>query len=105
MKAIITVVGKDKSGIVAAVSTKTGNWERSKFTGVEVFGKTLGVIGFGKIGSHVAQVANALGMNVVVSDPYTSQQTVEKAGAKYVNSLDELWPLCDYITVHVPKTR
>ena len=90
---------------VAAVSTKAGNWERSKFTGVEVFGKTLGVIGFGKIGSHVAQVANALGMNVVVSDPYTSQQTVEKAGAKYVNSLDELWPLCDYITVHVPKTR
>lgn len=90
---------------VAATSTKAKNWERSKFTGVEVFGKTLGIIGFGKIGSHVAQVALALGMKVIVSDPYTSQQTVEKAGAKYVNSLDELWGVCDYITVHVPKTR
>ena len=46
----------------AAESTKEGKWERSKFTGVEVFGKTLGIIGFGKIGHHVAQVAIALGM-------------------------------------------
>ncbi|MGN0015057.1 MAG: hydroxyacid dehydrogenase, partial [Candidatus Gastranaerophilaceae bacterium] len=89
----------------AAISTKAGNWERSKFTGVEVFGKTLGIIGFGKIGSHVAKVAIALGMNVLVSDPYTSEQTVEKAGAKYVRNLDDLWGVCDYITVHVPKTR
>ena len=51
---------------VAATSTKAKNWERSKFTGVEVFGKTLGIIGFGKIGSHVAQVALALGMKVIV---------------------------------------
>ncbi|MCR5262081.1 MAG: phosphoglycerate dehydrogenase [Candidatus Gastranaerophilales bacterium] len=89
----------------AATSTKAGNWERSKFTGVEVFGKTLGIIGFGKIGSHVAKVAIALGMHVLVSDPYTSEQTVEKAGAKYVQNLDDLWGQCDFITVHVPKTR
>ena len=50
----------------AAASTKDGKWERSKFTGVEVFGKTLGIIGFGKIGQHVATVAIALGMNVIV---------------------------------------
>lgn len=62
----------------AAISTKSGNWERSKFTGVEVYGKTLGIIGFGKIGSHVAKVAIALGMNVLVCDPYTSEQIVEK---------------------------
>jgi D-3-phosphoglycerate dehydrogenase len=90
---------------VAATSTKAGNWDRSKFTGVEVFGKTLGIIGFGKIGSHVAQIALAMGMTVVVSDPYTSQATVEKCNCKYAKSLDELWPICDYITVHVPKTR
>ena len=89
----------------AAMSTKDGKWERSKFTGVEVFGKTLGIIGFGKIGHHVAEVALALGMNVVVSDPYTTKEAVEKIGAKYVNNLDEFWGQCDYITIHTPKTK
>ncbi len=89
----------------AAESTKEGKWERSKFTGVEVFGKTLGIIGFGKIGHHVAQVAIALGMKVIVSDPYTTKESVEKIGAKYVTSLDEFWGQCDYITIHTPKTK
>ena len=89
----------------AAESTKEGKWERSKFTGVEVFGKTLGIIGFGKIGHHVAQVAIALGMKVIVSDPYTTKESVEKIGAKYVTNLDEFWGQCDYITIHTPKTK
>ena len=89
----------------AALSTKEGKWERSKFTGVEVFGKTLGIIGFGKIGQHVANVAIALGMNVIVSDPYTTEEAVEKIGAKYITSLDEFWGKCDYITIHTPKTK
>ena len=89
----------------AAASTKQGNWERSKFTGHEVFGKTLGIIGFGKIGHHVATTAKALGMNIIVSDPYTTKEVVEKFGAKYVENLDDLWGQCDYITVHVPKTK
>ncbi len=89
----------------AAVSTKDGNWERAKFTGVEVYGKTLGIIGLGKIGSHVAQVAIALGMNVIVCDPYTTEETVEKIGAKYIKSLDDFWGQCDYISIHAPKTR
>ncbi len=89
----------------AVMSTKQGKWERSKFTGVEVFGKNLGIIGFGKIGQHVANVALALGMNVIVSDPYTTKEAVEKIGAKYVTSLDEFWPQCDYITIHTPKTK
>lgn len=89
----------------AAASTKQGLWERSKFTGHEVFGKTLGVIGFGKIGHHVAEVAMALGMKVLVSDPYTTKEVVEKFGAVYVPSLEELWGQCDYITVHTPKTK
>ena len=63
----------------AVKSTKEGNWERSKFTGVEVFGKTLGVIGFGKIGQHVARAALALGMNLVVNDPYTTKDFVENS--------------------------
>ncbi len=89
----------------AVVSAKSGAWDRAKFTGIEVYGKTLGIIGFGKIGSHVATVAIALGMNVVVCDPYTSQDIVEKIGAKYVKTLDDFWKLCDFITIHAPKTR
>lgn len=89
----------------AAASTKQGLWERSKFTGHEVFGKTLGIIGFGKIGHHVAEAAKALGMKILVSDPYTTKEVVEKFGAKYIENLEELWGECDYITVHVPKTK
>lgn len=89
----------------AAETTKQGLWERSKYTGHEVFHKTLGIIGFGKIGSHVAKVAIALGMNVLVCDPYTTKEVVEKSGAKYIPTLDEFWGQCDYITVHTPKTK
>lgn len=89
----------------ASAVTKEGRWERSKFTGVEVFGKTLGIIGLGKIGSHVAQVALAMGMKVVVCDPYTTKEAVESIGAEYVPHLDDFWGKCDFITVHTPKTR
>ena len=89
----------------ADASVKQGLWERSKFTGVEVFSKTLGIIGLGKIGSHVANVAMALGMKVVVCDPYANPQIVEKMGATYVKHFDDFWPMCDYITVHTPKTK
>lgn len=89
----------------ACQSTKEGRWDRAKFTGVEVFGKTLGVIGLGKIGSHVAKVAIALGMRVLVYDPYTSEKNVKAMGADYVSNLDDFWGECDFITVHVPKTK
>lgn len=89
----------------AVASTKSGLWERSKFTGTEVFGKTLGIIGLGKIGSHVAQVALALGMKVIVCDPYTTQEAVEAIGAEYIPHLDDFWGRCDFISVHTPKTR
>ena len=89
----------------ADCSVKKGLWERSKFTGVEVYSKTLGIIGLGKIGTHVANVALALGMKVVVCDPYANPEMVEKMGAKYVKHLDDFWPMCDYITIHTPKTK
>ncbi len=90
---------------VADCSVKNGLWERSKFTGVEVFGKTLGIIGFGKIGQHVAQIALAMGMKIVVNDPYTTKEYVEKFGGKYVEHLDDFWGLPDFITIHTPKTK
>lgn len=89
----------------AVASTKQGLWERSKFTGTEVFGKTLGIIGLGKIGSHVAKVALALGMKVLVCDPYTTQEAVESLGCEYVVHLDDFWSRCDFISIHAPKTR
>lgn len=89
----------------AACSTKEGKWERSKFTGTELYNKTLGVIGLGKIGSHVAEVSLALGMKLVVFDPYTSKEVVEKLGGEYISNLDDFWGKCDFITVHVPKTK
>lgn len=86
-------------------SVKQGLWERGKFLGCEVYSKTLGVIGYGKIGRHVAQVAMALGMKVVVYDPFSTKENVEKTGASYIEHLDEFWPVCDYITIHTPKTK
>ncbi len=90
---------------VADASIKQGLWERSKFTGVEVFNKNLGVIGFGKIGHHVANVAMALGMKVFVYDPFSNKEIVEKSRATYIENLDDFWPVCDYITIHTPKTN
>lgn len=89
----------------AATSTKAGNWDRAKFTGTELYKKTLGIIGLGKIGTHVAEVALALGMKIVVYDPFTSKEIVEKIGGEYVPNLDDFWSKCDFITVHVPKNK
>jgi len=89
----------------ADASIKQGRWDRSKLTGVEVFNKTLGTIGLGKIGSRVVKAAVAMGMKVVVYDPYVTQEKVEELGATLVKSLDEFWGVCDFITIHVPKTR
>ncbi len=86
-------------------STKKGKWERSKLTGIELFQKTLGIIGLGKIGARVAKVALALGMKVLVYDPYTNKEFIESLGCKYASHLDDFWGVCDFITVHVPKTR
>lgn len=84
---------------------REGRFERSKFVGVELLGKTLGIAGFGKIGSRVAEIARVLGMEIVVYDPYSTEEKVQKAGGKKVENIDELLPLCDFITVHVPKNK
>jgi D-3-phosphoglycerate dehydrogenase len=85
-------------------SLKAGTWEKKKLQGREVFNKVLGVIGFGKIGSIVADRARGLKMQVVVHDPFVAPEQVEKAGFEPV-SLDELYRRSDYITVHVPKLK
>lgn len=80
-------------------SMKAGKWEKKKFEGDEIGGKTLGVIGFGNIGREVAKRASALGMTVLAYDPYVTSA----AGVKMV-ALDELLAQSDYITLHLPLT-
>ncbi len=88
----------------ADASMKHGEWKRSKLVGVEVFGKTLGVVGLGRIGSHVAKVCQTLGMKVQVFDPYLTQNRAEELGVQRV-ALDEIWEKSDFITLHAPKTK
>jgi D-3-phosphoglycerate dehydrogenase len=85
-------------------TTKAGLWEKKKLQGREVFNKVLGVIGFGKIGSIVADRARGLKMQVIVHDPFVAPEVIEKAGFEAV-SLAELYRRSDYITLHVPKLK
>ncbi|AQZ51761.1 phosphoglycerate dehydrogenase [Martelella mediterranea] len=87
----------------ADASTQAGKWEKSKFMGVEITGKTLGVIGAGNIGSIVCNRALGLKMNVIAFDPFLSQDKAEKMGVTKVE-LDELLAKADFITLHVPMT-
>ncbi|MBD2231085.1 phosphoglycerate dehydrogenase [Phormidium tenue] len=84
-------------------SVKSGEWKRKDFTGVEIYKKTLGVVGLGKIGSHVATVARAMGMKLLAYDPFISAERAEQLGCRLVE-LDLLFREADYITLHLPKT-
>ena len=88
----------------ASASTHAGKWEKSKFMGVELTGKTLGVIGAGNIGGIVCERALCLKMKVVAYDPFLSQERAEKLGVQKVE-LDDLLARADFITLHVPKTE
>jgi D-3-phosphoglycerate dehydrogenase len=85
-------------------SVKAGAWERNRFVGSELFNKTLGVIGLGKIGSRVAQAAQAVGMKVIVYDPLVSAERAAQLSMQSV-ALEEIWRRSDFITIHTPKTR
>ena len=84
-------------------SVKSGKWDRKSFIGAEVYKKTLGVVGLGKIGSHVANVARAMGMRLLAYDPFISTERAEQLGCRLVD-MDLLLREADYITLHMPKT-
>jgi D-3-phosphoglycerate dehydrogenase / 2-oxoglutarate reductase len=84
-------------------SVKSGKWDRKSFTGVEVYKKTLGVVGLGKIGAHVAGIARSMGMRLLAYDPFLSNDRAEQLGCQLVE-LDVLFRESDYITLHLPKT-
>ena len=88
----------------ADASTRAGKWEKNKFIGVEIFGKTLGVIGCGNIGSIVADRALGLKMKVIAYDPYLSADRAVDLGVEKVE-LEELFKRADFITLHTPLTE
>ncbi|MFP4225606.1 MAG: hydroxyacid dehydrogenase, partial [Desulfobacterales bacterium] len=85
-------------------SLKDGRWDKKKLQGREIMNKAMGVIGYGKIGSVVADRARGLKMRVMVYDPVVSPETIEKKGFEAV-TLDTLYQEADYISLHVPKSK
>jgi D-3-phosphoglycerate dehydrogenase len=83
-------------------SLRNGGWERSKLVGTEVGGKTLGIIGLGKVGLKVARMGVGLGMKVVALDPYASPEIAAAANVSLVGKLEELLPKVDFLTIHTP---
>jgi D-3-phosphoglycerate dehydrogenase / 2-oxoglutarate reductase len=88
----------------AHAALRNGKWARSKYTGAELFEKTLGIVGFGRIGQLVAHRMQAFGMNVVAYDPYLQPAKAAQLGVELVE-LDELLKRSDFITIHLPKTK
>lgn len=88
----------------AHASLVGGAWERSKFSGVELYEKTLGVLGFGRIGQLVAQRALGFGMRVVAFDAYVAEERFRDAGVERAESSDEVYTQADFLTIHLPVT-
>jgi len=88
----------------AHASLTGGAWERSKFSGVELYEKTLGILGFGRIGQLVAQRARGFGMHVIAFDPYVSAERYRELGVEKAESSDEVYAAADFLTLHLPNT-
>ncbi|HEX4564049.1 MAG TPA: phosphoglycerate dehydrogenase, partial [Solirubrobacteraceae bacterium] len=85
-------------------SLTSGKWERSKFSGIELYEKTLGILGFGRIGQLVAHRARGFDMRVLAFDPFVSAERYRELGVEKVASVEQLYEQSDFITVHLPKT-
>ena len=88
----------------AHASLTSGKWERSKFSGVELYEKTLGILGFGRIGQLVAQRARGFGMRVIAYDPYVGAERYRELGVEKADSSDDVYKAADFITLHLPNT-
>jgi D-3-phosphoglycerate dehydrogenase len=88
----------------AHASLTSGKWERSKFSGIELNEKALGILGFGRIGQLVAHRALAFGMRVIAYDPFVAADRYRELGVEQAASSDALYAVADFITLHLPKT-
>jgi D-3-phosphoglycerate dehydrogenase / 2-oxoglutarate reductase len=88
----------------ANASMKAGEWNRKAFQGTELYGKTLGILGMGRIGGEVAKRAIAFGMRVLAYDPYLNLARAKAMQVELIEQLDDIYGQCDFITVHMPMT-
>lgn len=88
----------------AAATMRAGRWDRKQFTGTQLAGKTLGIIGLGRIGQAVAKRARGLEMRIIGYDPFLSEKIATEQGIEIVREIDELIPDVDFLTVHTPLT-
>ena len=88
----------------ASASVVAGKWERKKFQGVELYGKTLAILGMGRIGSELARRAIAFGMRVLAYDPYMASSRARALQVELIENLDEILPRADFISMHMPLT-
>src|SRR5207237_1678577 len=89
----------------AYAALKQGRWERSRYGGIELADKPLGVLGFGRIGQQVARRAAALGMRVVAHDPFVARDRFRELGIDRAETADELLAAAEFVTLHVPLTE
>lgn len=88
----------------ASAELKAGRWDRSAYQGVELQGKTLGVVGLGRVGALVAQRAAAFGMRIIAFDPYVPKERAKEMGIELMPTLEALLVQADFITIHLPRT-
>lgn len=88
----------------ANADLKAGAWNRSKWEGVELHGKTLGIVGLGRVGVLVAQRAHSFGMRLVAYDPFVSADRARQLGVALVSTVEELMEICDFVSIHATKT-
>src|SRR5581483_11898012 len=88
----------------AYLALKAGRWERSRWGGIELADKPLGVLGFGRTGQQVARRANGLGMRVVAHDPFVARERFRELGVERAETIDEVLADADFLTLHMPLT-
>lgn len=102
--AMTLLAGLSRHVAAAHASLKAGKWDRGKFKGSQLCGKSLGIIGLGRIGQEVAKRAAAFGMNVIGFDPFLSDAQIDNLGITPASNVKDLLPQIDYLTVHTPLT-
>ncbi len=98
------MLGLSRNLAPAHASLLAGKWDRKKFSGRQLAGKTLGIVGLGRIGQEVASRAKSFGMNIIGYDPFLSNSQIEQLGIEPCTTVASLLPVIDYLTVHTPLT-
>ena len=101
---IALLLAQSRQIALANASLKAGRWDRAKFSGVEVYDKTLGIVGLGRIGVLVAQRAQGLGLKIIGYDPYVSKDRFAQLGIERADKIESLLAVSDFLTVHLPKS-